>query len=271
MFKIIKEENITMNCKIGGVTFNWKYEELFNGVKTLKEIGYDGFELVYNQKLLQDADRFRDICLKENITLAAMYYGSDFYLRDKNAGEISDVRNVVDCLSRIGGTYMIVGFGPRRTDRHGLTRDEYNIMAEILNEVGRICNHKGIVCCLHPHINQTIERSHEIRKLFDVVDTRLTKMCIDTGHVYAGGSDPAEIILEYRDIIKYVHMKDYIDGTYTILGRGEIDNDAILKALVDTGYEGWISPEVPAKTSGVTPEENAKLNYTFLADRIKQS
>lgn len=260
-----------MRTRIGAITFNWQAPFLPEAVKTLAEIGYEGFEVGTQMSVWEpyrkEPRRFKEVLVANpEIELTGMYYGADFYISERCKEDIKGGIDVAETVAMLGSKYLIVGFGPRKPDAFGLTNEEFRRIAHALNEIAKACQDLGITCCAHPHINQTIERRHEIAKLFSYVDTTIVKMCIDTGHLYAGGADPVEIINEYASLIKYVHLKDYSDGYYCPLGTGEMDNEAILDALRAIGYSGWLIPEVPAR--GSCPKENAQLNYSFLVDRL---
>jgi len=73
-------------------------------------------------------------------------------------------------------------------------------------------------------------------------------LCPDTGHVIAGGGDPAELISRHAARIPYVHLKD-IDtetGSFVPLGQGALDVDGVMGALTAAGYDGWITVELDA-------------------------
>ncbi len=66
-------------------------------------------------------------------------------------------------------------------------------------------------------------------------------LCLDTGHSYRAGEDPAEIIRRYRSRVFDVHLKDSAanPGEKDIpveIGRGKMNLSNILTALIETGY-----------------------------------
>ena len=71
------------------------------------------------------------------------------------------------------------------------------------------------------------------------------RRCFDVGNVVEYGY-PEEWIRELGKRILKVHVKEYAKPkrfNYK-LGEGEIDWPAVHQALVDVGYEGWITAEV---------------------------
>jgi len=97
-------------------------------------------------------------------------------------------------------------------------------------------------------------------KLFPDIDTIYEKIknmdarmgiCLDIGHTYRCGHDPAKMLLTYKDRIYDMHLKD-VDapvekGNSLINGRGNIDFVSLVKALDKSGYAGMCSLEYEQK------------------------
>ncbi|MDG4824862.1 TIM barrel protein [Asanoa sp. WMMD1127] len=113
----------------------------------------------------------------------------------------------------------------------------------------------GVTAALHPHVGTMVERADEVRR---VLDGSAIPLCLDTGHLLAGGTDPASLTREAPDRIAHVHLKDvdasraarvragevtYTDavraGMYRPLGDGDVDVAAIVSTLTAAGYAGW--------------------------------
>jgi inosose dehydratase len=111
------------------------------------------------------------------------------------------------------------------------------------------------------------ETPEQIRKVF-----ALSRICFcpDTAHLAAGGGDPAQLILEHVDRIKYVHLKDFRRDPFAFLplGKGELDMNAILKALVTINYKGWIAVELDAYAD---PKAGAEISMRYLTDFEKRA
>jgi inosose dehydratase len=114
------------------------------------------------------------------------------------------------------------------------------------------------------------------------------KFCLDTGHMFIGGCDPVEFSAKYADRVGHVHMKDtnsapaaeirngtktyyeaMVSGLYSPLGQGDIDMKAIVKNLVNAGYDGWFVLEqdlaiFEEPAAGGGPVEFARQSVAFL-------
>ncbi|MFE9857756.1 TIM barrel protein [Streptomyces sp. NPDC005780] len=128
----------------------------------------------------------------------------------------------------------------------------------LLANLDRIAAHagaEGITATLHPHIGTMVEGPDEVDR---VLTGSSVPLCLDTGHLLAGGNDPVDLARRAADRIAHVHLKDvdaalaarvragdvtYTDavrtGLYQPLGRGDVDISAITTALDAAGYTGW--------------------------------
>jgi inosose dehydratase len=72
-------------------------------------------------------------------------------------------------------------------------------------------------------------------------------LCIDIGHAFRAGADPAKSILEYSSRVFDLHIKDVTaqekDAKVIELGRGAINIPAVIKALFKINYTGKCSFE----------------------------
>jgi inosose dehydratase len=128
-----------------------------------------------------------------------------------------------------------------------------------LSRISGIAAEVGIRAVLHPHVGTMIENTAEVQR---VLDGSSTALCLDTGHLLIGGTDPADLARRSPDRIAHVHFKDVDaakakqvqDGRYTYtegvhrgmyrpLGTGDVDVAAIVTHLTGQGYDGWYTLE----------------------------
>ena len=106
-------------------------------------------------------------------------------------------------------------------------------------------------CCIRT--SELIENGDEVQR---VLEGSSISLCLDTGHLLIGGTDPAELTRQVPHRIAHTHMKDVDLGlarqvqsgrrTYTeavrdgrTLGSGDVDVAAIVGHLRRQGYDGW--------------------------------
>ena len=84
----------------------------------------------------------------------------------------------------------------------------------------------------------------EIEVFFEAVELGSVGLTVDTAHlVKSGVDDVAGVIRGFAPVIDNVHLKDYADGEWRVLGTGDIDFVPVFAAIRDIGYDGWLSTD----------------------------
>jgi inosose dehydratase len=131
-----------------------------------------------------------------------------------------------------------------------------------------------------------IETADQVQRALEVLEAG---WCLDTGHLFIAGVDPAEFARIHGDRVTHVHLKDVDSdiaaqlrkGQHSLLtatrqrlflplGRGGARIDATLDALASHGYDGWfvleqdtaITADEPAVGGG--PMRDARDSIAFL-------
>ncbi len=144
----------------------------------------------------------------------------------------------------------------------GLPPDRFPVLIDNMARAGEICRERGFDPVLHFHAGSYCESDSEIHRVFDALDTDLVGMCLDTGHALFGGADPLQLLEDYGDCVRLVHIKDcdlgvlgevcqsggglmeaWDRGVFCELGLGTAGLDGFLDALKARGYEGWMTVE----------------------------
>jgi inosose dehydratase len=117
----------------------------------------------------------------------------------------------------------------------------------------------GIRAVLHPHVGTMVETGEDVQR---VLDGSAVSLCLDTGHLLIGGTDPAVLAGQVPDRVAHTHFKDVDlgyarrvregrltyteavrEGMYRPLGTGDVDLAAIVDHLRGNGYDGWYTLE----------------------------
>ncbi len=155
-----------------------------------------------------------------------------------------------------------------------------------LDRIDAVAADAGVRAVLHPHVGTMVERSDEVDR---VLTGSAIPLCLDTGHLLIGGTDPGELAARAPRRIAHVHLKDvdaalaaavrtgatsYTDavraGVYRPLGAGDIDIAGIVRSLEGAGYDGWYVLEqdmiIDAEPApGAGPAEDVRACVDFLA------
>jgi inosose dehydratase len=155
-----------------------------------------------------------------------------------------------------------------------------------LSRSSAVATEKGIHAVLHPHVGTMIENTGEVQR---VLDGSSIALCLDTGHLLIGGTDPAELTRQAPDRIAHVHFKDVDsakaqqvrDGRYTYtegvkrgmyrpLGTGDVDVAAIVSHLTKRGYDGWYTLEQDTILTGEPTGEGPVADVRTSADHLRR-
>ncbi len=90
-------------------------------------------------------------------------------------------------------------------------------------------------------------------------------LCIDIGHTTRTGTDPVQACRQFRDRLYDMHVKDLAVKTdkdsQVEVGRGVIDFPALLRTLVDIGYQGQVGLEYQIKETDPLPGMIESIAY----------
>ncbi len=157
----------------------------------------------------------------------------------------------------------------------------------LLTNLDRIANRaseRGVVVALHPHAGTMIESGPEVER---VLAGSTVGLCVDTGHLVVGGTDPVALTRDHADRVLHVHLKDVDaglagqvkDGTRTFaeavraglwvpLGDGSVDVAAMLRTLRDNGYDGWYVLEQDVMLEGEPVDEGPAADVRRCLDYV---
>jgi inosose dehydratase len=143
---------------------------------------------------------------------------------------------------------------------------------------------RGIRAVLHPHVGTMIEKADEVAR---VLDGSTIPLCLDTGHLLIGGTDPMELARTAADRITHTHLKDVhaeyaervqsgeltyteavAQGMYTPLGTGDVDIAGVVSHLLDHGFDGWFTLEqdtiLDGEPDGEGPVADVRSSVAYL-------
>lgn len=132
---------------------------------------------------------------------------------------------------------------------------DFDTFCRQVNTQAKACERWGIRVALHNHLGSLVETQAELLAFLKACPD--CKLILDTAHLAAAeGGDPLAIVADYPNRLEVIHLKDWIEsdstaevwhrrGRFCELGAGNIglDNAAIMRKLVDVGYDGWVFVE----------------------------
>ena len=155
-----------------------------------------------------------------------------------------------------------------------------------LDRLGALAAEHGVLAVLHPHVGTMVENGAEVQR---VLDGSSIALCLDTGHLLIGGTDPAELARQVPGRIAHTHLKDvsqqiaakvrsgrisYAEGVrggmYRPLGAGDVNIEAIVSALGRRGYDGWYVLEQDTILTGEPAGEGPVADVRTSADYARR-
>jgi sugar phosphate isomerase/epimerase len=160
----------------------------------------------------------------------------------------------------------------------------YERFAELWNPILDVFDESGVRFALEVHPTEIAYDIVSARRALDAIGGRAAfGFNFDPSHLHWQGVEPPRFIDEFADRIYHVHMKDAavtLDGRTGILsshlpfgsanrgwdfrsvGRGDVDFEAIIRALNRIGYNGPLSVEW--EDSGMDREHGARESCEFV-------
>ena len=193
-------------------------------------------------------------------------------------GALEPVERAAGLFAAAGADVLVVAAGTGvegYDERPRLSEDEWSTLLSGLDAAREICAARGLRCALHPHTGTMVEGPAEIER---VLERSSVDLCLDTGHLVIGGSDPGELARRAPERVSHVHLKDVDgalaarvlagersysdavrDGLYLPLGAGSVDVAGFVAALEGAGYGGWYVLEQDAMLDAEPPADGGPL------------
>lgn len=250
------------------------------------EAGPDGF-------LPQDAVRIARMLASRGFELVGGFVSAVLHRPDMREAALGSIEQRAEFLAAAGGDMLIVSASVGRDSYERSVELHDESWQELFANLGRveeIAARYGLTVALHPHYGTVVETDEHLERCLDNCDIGL---CLDTGHLVVGGSNPVEIAERAPDRVKHVHLKDVdrslatqlgsrqIDfkeavrhGVFCPLGEGDVDIGRLLYLLEQAGYRGWYVLEQdtfiesePKESCG--PVLDVRKSLRFLEEQFK--
>jgi inosose dehydratase len=174
-------------------------------------------------------------------------------------------------LAALGGSVLVVRPAPGAGDVDPLDDEAIARLAACWETVGRATAEAGVRAALHVDFLSALRRGDALDRLLDRTDPELVGLAVDTGELTVAGRDPVSVIKQHGDRVWHVQLKDALavddadeylqpHAHWTVRVRGGarevprwfaepgadgglVDSGAVVHALVDVGYSGWVVVE----------------------------
>lgn len=301
-----------MAFKIAGAPGAWGIEDPSNPdnpswervLDEVAEAGYKGLELGPYGYLPQDIEQLKRELSKRDLEVVAGTIYDNLVSEEGFATILEKTKKTCEILSKLPKAAMAKG--QRFAAPYLVVIDEVNdvrspvaglpevaerlkasdeaLLIKHIKAIAEVAQGYGIRAVLHPHAGGYIEFADEIESIVSALTDEIG-LCLDTGHLYYSGMDPAEWLKKYADRLDYVHFKDIdlavyedviarrigffegcAEGVMCPIGKGHVDYEKVKQALVSMNYKGWITIEQerdPRDCDGSLADAKESLAYLF--------
>jgi len=292
------------HASIGAVPILWNNADLPDlaplvpAEEVLDEIARLGFQGTQTGVGFPEGPVLAELLAQRRLRLAEVYAALPCTPDGPTDAALGEGRARLAQLHRAGGEVLIVAlaFAPERhavagrataPGTPGLTDAGWRALSGLLEALAREARSLGHPLAFHVHAGTYVETAAELDRLAAQTDPSLVGLCLDVGHYTLGGGDPVEAIQRYGERIVHVHLKDvdrevlerirddrivgFLEALrariFTELGAGVLDLPAIVDALAERDYAGWLMIE--QDTTWRSPSESAAIGRAVLEHELR--
>jgi sugar phosphate isomerase/epimerase len=267
--------------------------ELFEGwelprvCRTVRDLGYDGLELApfTLAPLITDLPGWRRREIKQTIADTGLATIGLHWLLAKTQGlHLTSPEDAVrkrtaaylialaQATAELGGSLMVFGSPKQRSLLPGVSIHQANDYAALVFEAAMpAIGALGIDLCLEPLAPSETDFLNSIadaKQLIERIGHPHLKLHLDVKAMSADpGGSITELIARYAPEAGHVHVQD--PGNLRGPGMGETDFGPIVRALVASGYDAWVSVEVFDFSAG--PEVTAHESLQCLRRELESA
>jgi len=253
-----------------------------------RDIGFAGVEL--GGKFPRDPAVLKPLLAGCGLDLVGGWFSGNLLAHDVDA-EIAAAQDHLRLLKAMGSTVFVHaetsnaihgqrGTPLRRTPR--LDAAGWQAFGARMTEFADYIAGQGLRLAYHHHLGTVVEGPADLEAFLRATGEAVG-LTLDTGHAALGGIDPVAAIRAHPRRIAHVHCKDiraavfdqvrateasFLDGVlagmFTVPGDGGLDYAAVMRALADIGYAGWIVVEAEQDPALADPKTYGALGLRTL-------
>ncbi|MBF6296414.1 TIM barrel protein [Nocardia amamiensis] len=250
-------------------------------------LGLSATELGPPGYLPRDPDHLRRLLETFGLTAVGGFLADVLHRDPQDA--IARAEDTASLLAATGADVLVLaaatGLGGYDA-RPQLDDTEWRTLVDTAAAIRDIASAHGLRAVLHPHVGTHVEREPEVERF--LADSDLD-ICLDTGHLLIGGTDPVRLARRHPERVGHIHLKDvrgaladqvragnleYSEavrrGLYVPLGAGDVDIAALVRCMQAAGYRGWYVLEQDAALrptdSARQPSRDTERSLRHLAD-----
>ncbi|HIE29419.1 TPA: hypothetical protein EYP66_19290 [Candidatus Poribacteria bacterium] len=229
-----------------------------DAVRGMGAAGIEGIEVFTNHIVPYYGmeNEVKNFLLTHKIELTGAYFGNERFISPEDEEiVVSEASAAAEFLGKVGAPFIILNGGVSKNQKpDGFSDDDFKQLGKTMNSIGKAVPEYDVAACMHPHAGCMIESPQDLDRLLEHLDTSLVGLCLHAAHQVIAGYDPYEMYEKHAALVKYLHIGEIAaDKKGALLGEGVLDQKRLMKAILDTGYDGWIIIE--SSKEGVPPKD----------------
>jgi sugar phosphate isomerase/epimerase len=190
-----------------------------------------------HQMLLADGSvpRLRELSKRFQLPVLGTSWSAAMWKGEESGKILSEGHTLISRLSQVGGRTLGLSVGDAGRKK---TDAEFDVQADVLREVMKICSDHGVVPNLHNHTYEVRDDEHDLKGTLARVPG--IKLGPDLNWLVRAKVEPVDFIWRYRDRMVFAHLRDqHKDGRWSeAMGEGDTDYAAIGAMLHKIGFQG---------------------------------
>jgi sugar phosphate isomerase/epimerase len=246
-----------LTLRIGIQTASFR-QPLKDALRTASELGADAVELdarreLRPNELSQTALRqFRKLLDDLNLKVCAIGFPTrrGYDVEEDLDRRVLATKEAMQMAFQLGASLVVNQVGPVPPDpaseeATAADRRRWQLLVEVLTDLG----HYGERCGARLAAETGTEPAQDVARLLAALPAGLIAVTLDPGNLIVNGFSPLEAVDVLGSDIAHVHVKDAVRdlargrGQEVPVGRGMADFPALLAALEEHDYRGYLSIE----------------------------
>jgi sugar phosphate isomerase/epimerase len=179
---------------------------------------------------------------ESGLEIAALYPPPlNIHSPERRAETFASVAAAIEQAAQIGCRNLVFSPLLPRADY------DYRMLAEDCERLAAIIGERDVRICLENHHQWPLSYVEDYEKVLTYVSHPAIGITVDTGHFTASSVDSAAFVRRFAERIYHVHLKDHIGEECVPMGQGETENRAVVEALREIGFDGYLTLEIEVK------------------------
>ncbi|HEY7811770.1 MAG TPA: sugar phosphate isomerase/epimerase, partial [Nakamurella sp.] len=204
-------------CEVPG----WGYQLIPERVLAeMREVGLSATEFGPDGFLPADPQQMAAVLSAHHLTAVGGFVPVVLYRPDHDP--VPDIERLIPGFLAANGSTMVLSADSGLAgydSRPELDDKGWATLLGNLDRVTALAAEHGIKAVLHPHVGTMVENPSDVQH---VLEGSGISLCLDTGHLLIGGTDPAELTRQAPERIAHTHLKDVDDSIAAQVRSGRL-------------------------------------------------